>query len=375
MSKNILVIMIRQEYKNANHKYLWDSLINTFDGEILLIGIPADYVISIIKKKGFRIEDHKKGIQKIKEHLYYYRPISILRPELMTNNSIRRYSEKLIDYVCKSLKIDGEKYCISYEPYWIIGLARRKDITTAYYLTDEYRLDSDGTEISKRFTEQDQLATKCANIIFTMSNEILNTRKEECNKGIVVGNGNRTEYVQAFQGEVCDVGFIGNFRDWIDKDLLESLIRTNDDLTFGFVGNIENNMKEFFNYLIKTYNNTKYYGKVNKEQVDMYYGRFRVTIVPYLTNNKFVYATRPLKIAESICAGTRVVSVPVSGYDKNEFLKYASTLADFSQAIRTSLLEGRIDNTCSAYKDFKKQNNWETIAIKIIKELRESRNA
>ena len=374
MAKDVFIILIRQEYENANHKYLWDSLIDSFDGEIVLIGIPADYIVSIIRNKRFRIDDHKKGIQKIKEHLYYYRPLSFIRPELMTNVGVRLYTNRMLNYICRQLSIDGEIYCISYEPYWIIGLAGRKKVTTAYYLTDEYRLNTDGTEISKRFTRKDRLATKTANAIFAASSEILNNRKSEYKNGIIMGNGNRTEYVQADQEGMQDVGLIGNIRDWIDKDLLENLIRSNTDLTFGLVGNIEKNMESYIDHILETYGNVTYYGKVKKELVDKCYGRFRVIIVPYLINNKFIYATRPLKIAESICAGTRVVSVPVSGYCENEFLIFATSIKDFSEAIRLSISRGRIDITSSAYKEFKQQNNWETISKKIVKELKDSRN-
>ena len=90
-------------------------------------------------------------------------------------------------------------------------------------------------------------------------------------------------------------------------------------------------------------------------------------MIPY-RHNDFIQATRPIKIVESIMAGVPVVTVPVNGYEKCSFIRFADTIDDFSEEI-DYLLEHPINKDSIEYKNFVASNTWESIARRIDYEM------
>ena len=56
-------------------------------------------------------------------------------------------------------------------------------------------------------------------------------------------------------------------------------------------------------------------------------------------------------------AGVPVVTVPVSGYEENDFIHFATNVDQFSAAIRMNS-ETPIDRTSDTYKKFVNENTW-----------------
>lgn len=50
MQRKLFVIICFQEYATANHKDLWNIMADTSDDLFVILNIPADYVVSNIKK-------------------------------------------------------------------------------------------------------------------------------------------------------------------------------------------------------------------------------------------------------------------------------------------------------------------------------------
>lgn len=76
MQRKLFVIICFQEYATANHKDLWNIMADTSDDLFVILNIPADYVVSNIKKSlRYRISDARKGLVKLKENLFLGRPM------------------------------------------------------------------------------------------------------------------------------------------------------------------------------------------------------------------------------------------------------------------------------------------------------------
>lgn len=365
--KTINLIISPQEYESANHKKLWWELSKKLKGSTVIINIPADQIITRIKKKHFRLEESKKGLIEIGEDLSLLRPKFFIRPEIAPSWLNKRISNSLIKQL-KSYYPDIHNYSInviSYHGKWIDILKGHENLNFYYYVLDEVKLIAHSNKKNNKAIKYDSLGCENSNYVFTMSEKILLERKNQTKNIMVVGNGSNIDEVPSIQLNKFSksVAFIGNFRSWIDTELFENIIKLRGDIKFIIVGTIQDDMKDIFTYLLNNYHNVSYMGTIKKEDIANYYRMFDVIIVPYKQND-FISATRPIKVVESIFAGTPVVTVPNSGYKENSFIRFATNVDEFSKEI-DYLLDNPINKSSCEYINFLKENSWDNVATKI----------
>lgn len=361
LKENLIVVIVPQEYKDANHKYLWHCFARSNKTDVLILDISADFLVTLLFKKWYRIKEHKQGLIELGENIKKYRPFFAVRPEIMP----RRFSFLVRNALKNQLK---KYYCIDrynvkflvYDPKWVRILKGFSDRTQIYYfILDELKLYAHNDSEIRRNVIADQFACKHCDYIFAMTEQIKLNRIEYIEKTTVIGNGSISNCLKKNGPQInASVGFIGVFRNWIDDRLLIELISYRKDLLFCFVGPIEPDMREIMRMLLNSFNNTAYFGIAQKEEVIAYYKMFDVVVVPYKQND-FMYATRPIKIVESVFAGTPVVSIPMSGYKECSFIKYATSYMEFSNKI-DELMEYPIDTLSQEYQNFIKENSWDT---------------
>lgn len=357
--RDLIIVLAPQEYVNANHKILWKYLTHNNETQVLVLDIPADYVITFIKGKQYRLRENREGLTKICGALNKYRPIFPLRPEITPDCFgfiIRKLLKKQIEQFYDL--VDYKVSFIVYNPKWVrILKGFSENIKIYYYILDELRLYAHNDRKIRRNVADDYFACSNSDHIFAMSEGIKRSRNEFADKITVVGNGAVLSIQENKVVKIPNsVGFIGNFRNWIDEELLIELIEERKDLLFCFVGPIEENMKGFLRGVLTANINTAYFGVSTKEDVISYYRMFEVVIVPYKQTD-FMKSTRPIKIVESIFAGTPVVTVPVSGYAENNFIKFATNHKEFSEKIDL-LIENPIDTGDIEYVKFTEGNSW-----------------
>lgn len=375
MQRKLFVIICFQEYATANHKDLWNIMADTSDDLFVILNIPADYVVSNIKKSlRYRISDARKGLVKLKENLFLGRPMFFLRHELAPNFLYKFYKKSIWKWLRKNVEgVDEmEVDFIYYDPIWASILrGSRNNIKMGYYLVDEVKKYAHNDKDNAKKVKLDDIASSTADAIFTASQDLAESRLKVNKNVYFTGNGADLSIAIRYKDvEPLDnsVAFIGNFRNWIDKELMETIISKRPDVDFYFVGTVENDMNNFFTYLLDKYDNTFFFGKTSKERVGYVYKRFRMMFIPYYQNH-FIWASRPLKIIESVMAGTPAVTVPVSGYNEHSFLKFARNFQEFSDAIDYFLKNG-IDKQSDEYQSFCSKYSWQNIAKTIIEKLK-----
>lgn len=357
--KTIYVIIASQEYDSANHQGLWNAIAAKSENKVIVVNIPADHVISRLKGKRHRIIDAKKPPRIISNNLSVVRPLLVLRPELVPDFGRKLIVKQFWNAVVHSEPdiMQCQVYLIVYNAFWVKILeGTHPNMHIGYFLFDEVRLDGD--KIHKKQYRDDDYACSHSDVIFTMTQVLADSRKDYNKKTIVVGNGASFKNLPQSNLHIKkSVAFVGNFRDWIDKDLLECLVSSMKDFLFVFVGPVEANMKDYMGNLLNRYSNTIYKGKVSKDRVGEIYQMFDVVIVPYV-QNKFTQATRPIKIVEAVISGTPVVTIPMDGYEQNRFIRFAKDFNSFGQQIR-DLYETPIDKNSEEYKLFVLDNSWD----------------
>lgn len=368
---NILnIIIVPQEYQSANHKGLWHKLADELNGETLILDIPADYIITKLNKKEFRIQEAQLGKRAIKKNLSLLRPLFLIRPEILPRIFNDLVARRLLMIIKKSYPdIQNTNInIISYSGKWIDTLSTLSgNLKFYYFILDEVKYFAHNSKSNKQAQFYDKLGCEKSDFIFTMTDRIRDDRKKNNNNVCTIGNG--SEYALNISSLKISkmVGFIGNFRSWIDLDLFKNLIKMRRDIIFGIVGPVEKNMEKELKEILNNNLNTAYFGHCDKEDVHKYYNLFSVVIVPYL-QNEFMMSTRPIKIVESVFAGTPVVTIPMDGYNECEFIKFGKTSNEFSSAI-DHLLDNPIDIESSEYKTFISSNTWSTKANLIAIEV------
>lgn len=365
--KKTIIIFASQDYESANHKNLWKKLADK-NTDVIVVDVPCDIPTNIFRKKAYRKSESRQGLRKIEEGLYVVRPFLIIRPDYAPHflfRSIAKQIEKLLVGTYPQFS-QNEKLFIAYNAYWVRIIRKlNPDYKVAYYLFDEVRADGRDNAINKKRYLDDEYACRNSNVIYTMTDKLRKSRLIYNKNIITLGNG--ATIPPKYDGEKIkdSVAFIGNFRDWIDKDILEGIISGMPDKRFIFAGNIEENMRSFFNHIMNDYSNTFYAGRIKKSKISELYQMSDCVIVPYL-QNEFIKATRPIKIIESILAGTPVVTVPVNGYRENKFIRFAESVEEFKNQI--NLLSNNPINDVSnkeEYEAYVNQNTWESIGNKI----------
>lgn len=364
----INIIVCDQEYDSANHKFLWQEIAEQSGMLTIVVNIPADMVLSTLRKKTYRIVEARKGHREVFKNLYVQRPFYLIRQELLplsvvSNTAFKKYTQRQFWKKIRQIVPDIEDKSINllcYSAMWVDFLyASMPNMKLIYYLYDEVRKSEDGT-VDKRRTYFDIEACKKSDYILAMSDKLLEGRMGQKDKIYIIGNGASQKVFSQSTGEPHRIpksfGVIGNIRDWIDKDLFLSLIQKRRDILFVFAGNVETNMQSFMQQVLKE-ENTIYLGKFTKEKVPYIYKLLGGVLVPYLAND-FIRATRPIKIVESVFAGVPVITVPMAGYQPSTFIRFAETVEEFSKAI-DMLLESPVDIHSAEFLSFVKDNSWE----------------
>ena len=260
-----------------------------------------------------------------------------------------------------------EANVIVYDALWCRILEdSHPNMKIGYYLIDEVRREAYNDKINKTRYSNDEYACIHSDFIMTMTGLLAQSRKQYNDHVFVIGNGATIPVNDEAQKIHLSrsVGFVGNFRDWIDTDLLESLIRNRKDLLFVFAGNVEDKVKPCLEGLLSNYANTFYAGRFKKEDAHRAYHLTDVIIVPY-KQNEFIKHTRPIKIVEAVMAGKPVVTVPVDGYCESHFIKYANDVESFGRAI-DYFLEHPVKKDTIEYQQFIKDNSWSSKAKLIL---------
>lgn len=366
--KTMYVIAVSQDYNQANHKMLWNRLSQIPNTDVVVANIPADYVVTVAKRRFDRIKQARDEPIVVSSSLKVVRPFLFIRPEIAPTFLNKCLAKQFWKSINKAFPLDKyrEVRLIFYNAYWAKILDRSiSNLKMGYYLFDEVRNNGNDNSVNMKRYEEDIDACQRASHIFAMSSDIIEARKDYSKKIYLLGNGAEVPDCIYSNRIRNSVAFIGNFRNWIDCNLLEGIIKDAPDYSFYFIGPIEKDMKDFFDYIQKTYCNVFYGGLKKKEQMGMIYSMFESVIIPY-KQTSFIHATRPIKIVEAIMSGTPVITIPVSGYEPNEFIHFSTTSEGFSNKIR-ECSKNTINRESETYKKFVHENTWSAKANAINK--------
>ena len=136
------------------------------------------------------------------------------------------------------------------------------------------------------------------------------------------------------------IGYFGLLGEWVDLDLLESILKESPEWTLLLVGNVISDIS-----CLSSYPNLRLTGVVAYDELPDYVAYMDVCILPYVTHGRGQSIT-PLKLREYIASGRPVVSTAIPECMKYDtIITIAESPAGFVAAIAQALVEPKENST------------------------------
>jgi len=211
---------------------------------------------------------------------------------------------------------------------------------------------SEAKKLKIKFLEEQMV--KNADIVFTVSEKILEKAKKFNNNSFRLGDGTAFEL---FHKELQDIpmdiqrikkpiaGYLGTFSEKIDLELLRFLSKELPSVSFVFIGDIHRQRVDISK--LEKRDNMFFLGGKDYKRLGAYAQLFDVCILPYKSDvYKFTF---PTKIYDYLATGKPIVSTQLNEmYSFKDYIFIADSKEQFADLIRCSLQEQ--DNRLSAMR-------------------------
>jgi hypothetical protein len=168
------------------------------------------------------------------------------------------------------------------------------------------------------------------------------------------------------------IGYLGGIRNWIDFELVDSLLSIFQDVYIVFIGNVYRNGRNGLKNLLK-YKNFKWVPHKPEHIVSFYLRRFNVGVIPF-TVNEFTKGVFPNKFFEYMAMEIPIVTTALPELKKySDIIGYSTSHIEFLENCKR-VLNGGFDDKIKSYKQIARDNTWEARAIKINEILEENFN-
>lgn len=291
------------------------------------------------------------------------------------------YQELLIKDLLKATnKLDFKNPILWFTfPLQLPHLGKYNEAFSLYECMDEYS-ELERTYNQKLINKHEEKLLKNVNMVITTAKNLQDT-KGKFNKNIVLSpNAADTDFfnriisdiniekVKIFNNSNPVIGYIGAIREWLDWDLIKSIVEAKKDWNFLFVGPVQFDVED-----LKKYQNIYFTGQINYTNLLPYLKKMDVTIVPFAIN-KLIDNTNPIKIYEYLAAGKPVVTTPFK--EASRFGKFISTAKDCNEFINKIeiLLSSMNSNIIEERMKFAAKNSWEIRVEEILSSIELVRN-
>ncbi len=199
-----------------------------------------------------------------------------------------------------------------------------KDSRLLVYQCEDEDTVKEDTILKDRVRMEDDLIEK-ADVIFSLSKNIYETREGKNKDHYLIPNGVDFNFFSKAASEDTPlnedlrdiphpiVGYLGNFRSWLDFELLELLADRFRAASFVFVGPIEREVRVEMNSL-KRRSNVYFIERKDREALPGVLKAFDVCLIPF-KYNRFNLATNPLKFWEYLATGKPILSIKIPDFE------------------------------------------------------------
>lgn len=291
----------------------------------------------------------------------------------------RFYLQQLIRYWCQQLtKLSGEHpWVIVTEPYITSWVRKVPSDRLIYYNFDDYVPYRPYRE-QQILRQEKELIERAAITLCASKSQLITFQKrhlEQASRIHHYPHGVVSTYINRQPKkpqEPMTVGYVGNLGDRLDWQLIYQVITACREITFVFVGGLEDQKmldqkgwKSTRQSVLKLAN-VHHIGYVPSDQVAEYYWSFAVNWIPYLVEHRFNKACCPTKIMDGVASGRPVLSTDIPEcrlYPEwiNIFHSPEEATTLISKQLAISDQPEVFDNSLKQL-EFARQNTWQTRA-------------
>ncbi|BAY97604.1 glycosyl transferase, group 1 family protein [Tolypothrix tenuis PCC 7101] len=291
----------------------------------------------------------------------------------------RFYLQYLIHSWCQQIKgITGEyPWVIASEPYFTPWLRQVPKEKLIYYNFDDYALYRPEQK-NKIIAQEQELITRASITLCASFTQMMTLRERHPDQASQIHHyphGFVDTYLNPQPEkppELMTVGYVGNLGDRLDWQLIYQIITACPEVTFVFVGGLDEQiMLEQGNWqktrqAVLALPNVRHIGKVPSDEVAKHYWSFAVNWIPYIVEHPFNQAACPTKIMDGIASGHPILSTDIP--ECRLYPEWISIFHNAEDAI--ALIRQQLDcsKTPQAYKktfkqlEFAQQHTWKTRA-------------
>ena len=354
--------------------------------DILCINRPIDFLVTPIKhiSKFIKWIFGKNRFEQIYDNMNVYTPLLLIHDLIASRlpllnslliSSLRRQILKRI-----SLHDSKEIICWISSPNQVHFLNLFPKSTVVYDVIDEHTLTISG-QVIERFERIEQALLNRADIVFTASENLYNTKKKIALNVHYIPTGINRNFIRSNSDPIPfdilelynkipspRIGYLGNVRNWMDFSLLRYLALNKTDYSIVFIGSIDKHAP--INKISKL-KNVFFLNKIDYDQAIFHLKQMDVCIIPFIIN-KFSINSCPYKLFDYMAANKPVISTDLP--EARKFYPYVLTAkdkTDFTQKLEKAV-ESR--HSFSIPKSIIYENLWENRVARMLKVINDTLN-
>ncbi len=340
-----------------------------------------------------------EGIQKISENLYvlhphapFYTPLDrFLDLSANVRTMLAKQIKKALDVIGASPS--DKRISWLYKPQQVDHIGLIDETHVLYECYDEYCYTSLDYKPRPSVIEQEKLLLRQADIVFTTSRALHDSRSRLHSNVYLVPNGVDFEHFASALDvgdsppqDILDIkkpiiGYIGSLGHSIDVNLLLDII-DNADWSFVLIGGIVDCVqKEYLDWIVprlsrlKEHSNFYHLGWQERSQLPAYLKAIDVAVMPYIVN-EHTKNSNHLKLWEYLATGRPVVAMNTSSevWESREAVLVAQNRDEFISLIDYALKNDMKERIAKGI-EMARQNSWDRITKNAVDIILQSVNS
>lgn len=311
------------------------------------------------------------GLEKVSDNLYVFTPIVIpVHSVGLIKNINSNILELSLKYYIRRIGMKDVIYW-SYMPNVSYILKKLKAENIVYHCVDEW---SKFSFIDENIVNEERELCEMANLVLASARALYESRKRYNKNTFYISHGVDYDYFSREKSRSRDLpddlagiskpiaGFFGLIHEWIDLDLLEYIIRNNENINFVFIGKSIVDISG-----LERYPNAHFLGQKAYDELIYYAKHFDVGLIPFKVNELTVNVN-PIKLKEYFAIGMPVISVnlpEVGVYEK--VVRIAGDYPAFDRALKEEI-SGKHTASIEEIDGIAREETWE-VKVDQISEL------
>lgn len=340
----------------------------------VIIEYPVSLILNLLHKFKSRFLPFLAGnnkYSKIENNLSIFTPFILFHYKVWSKFKFAAFIDSLLlrfqfNRLKKKYFIDSKIILWVYIPHYYNVLRFIKYDYLIYDMYDDNEYDYDGSLNINLSSLNKKLVLK-ANLTFVVAQSVYDRIHKYTDKVELITNGINKEFYSTSQSSDNNelneligkkiIGYLGTVRNWIDFDLIESILIKFPESIVMFVGYVDRNGAEDFERL-KKYKNLLHVNFIPHEETPAYLASFDVGLIPFKVNS-FTVSVFPYKFYEYIAASIPIVTTALPELKKyKDHILYSETNEIFVENIE-KVLNSDFQLGNANYSTIAFENSWE----------------